>query len=117
MDIKTLFEKSLNDEDNLTLQKELNKIDNLIETTFHSRYDNCLKQDEKKLNKIKLYYYNDEFESEDNLRQKSINKLSYIFCKNKKNKEIKSQFKPLTSPKQVSLKGKVFFCESKINSD
>ena len=105
-----------NSEYNPALQNEINKIDNKIESTFHSRYDNCAKNDNEIINRIKLCYYNNELESEDDKKQKQINKILSVFGKNYKQR-IKSQFKPLSKPKKISLEGKVFINNSNISSN
>ena len=104
MEFQYFIQNSLIHDYNPSLQNELNKIDNLIENNFQNRCDNSNKKDKKFINKIKLYLYNNEFEDDE---QKQINKLLTILGKNYKQKE-KSQFKPLSKPKKVSLAGKIF---------
>ena len=97
---------------NSSLQNEMNQIDNLIENiSFQSRNDNSQKRDDKILNSIKLYLYNNDFETKEDIEQKKIKKLLSIIGNNYK-KRIKSQFKPLSKPKKVSLIGKVFINNS-----
>ena len=117
MEFQNFPEISSGEEENLLLQKELNKIDNLIEKTFHSRYDTSLKNDEKVINRINLYFYDNKFESKDDMRQKQIDKLLSVLVKNNKNELVKKQFKPLIKPKIVSLEGKIFINDNGINND
>jgi hypothetical protein len=104
MEFQDFIQNSLIHDYNPSLQNELNKIDNLIENNFQNRCDNSNKKDKKFINKIKLYLYNNEFEDDE---QKQINKLLTILGKNYKQKG-KSQFRPLSKPKKVSLAGKIF---------
>ena len=102
---------------NSSLQNEMNQIDNLIENiSFQSRNDNSQKRDDKILNSIKLYLYNNDFEKKEDIEQKKIKKLLSIIGNNYK-KRIKSQFKPLSKPKKVSLIGKIIINNSNNNSD
>ena len=97
---------------NSSLQNEMNQIDNLIENiSFQSRNDNSQKRDDKILNSIKLYLYNNDFETKEDIEQKKIKKLLSIIGNNYK-KRIKSQFKPLSKPKKVSLIGKIIINNS-----
>ena len=107
MEFPDFIQNPLIQDYNPSLQNELNKIDNIIENNFHSRCDNSIKRDKKFINRIKLYLYKNEFESDDDKNQKQINKLLAILGKNYEQK-IKSQFKPLSKPKKVSLVGKIF---------
>ena len=106
MEFKNILENIPKDEDNLSLIKDLNKIDNILKNSFHNHYYNSSKQDKKIINKIKLYFYN--YEYEEDLHQKQINKLVSFFGNKDKNLIPKSQFKPLLGPKKISLKGRVF---------
>ena len=102
---------------NSSLQNEMIQIDNLIENiSFQSRNDNSQKRDDKILNSIKLYLYNNDFETKEDIEQKKIKKLLSIIGNNYK-KRIKSQFKPLSKPKKVSLIGKIIINNSNNNSD
>ena len=95
-----------------SFQNEINQIDNIIENiSFQSRNDNSLKKDNKIINSIKLYLYNNDFETKEDIEQRRIKKLLSIWGKNNR-KSIKSQFKPLSKPKKVSLIGKVFINNS-----
>ena len=116
MKLQDFFKNSLNQDNNLLFQNEMNKLDNKIENSFQSRYDNSLKNDKKMLNRIKSNYYNNQIELDDDKKQKQINKLLFLLGKNYKQR-IKSQFKPLSKPKKVSLVGKVFINNSNSNND
>ena len=116
MKLQDFFKNSLNQDNNLLFQNEMNKLDNKIEKSFQSRYDNSLKNDKKMLNRIKSNYYNNQIELDDDKKQKQINKLLFLLGKNYKQR-IKSQFKPLSKPKKVSLVGKVFINNSNSNND
>ena len=114
MELKNYFQNSNIPDNNALLQKEINKIDNLIDTPFHSRKDNSLNKDRKIINNIKLYFFHNEFDLDDK-HQKQINKLLSIIGKNLKNDKAKS-FKPLIKPKKVSLIGKIFVNNEENNS-
>ena len=104
MEFQNLIKNSNIKDINSSLQEELKEIDKLLEnSTFKSRQDNSLTKDKKLINKIKLYFYQNE--PNDDIQQKQINKLLSIIGKNYKNE---NQFKPLKKPKKVSLFGKVF---------
>ena len=104
MEFQNLIKNSNIKDINSSLQEELKEIDKIIEnSTFKSRQDNSLTKDKKLINKIKLYFYQNE--PNDDIQQKQINKLLSIIGKNYKNE---NQFKPLKKPKKVSLIGKVF---------
>ena len=104
MEFQNLFKNSNINDINSSLQEELKEIDKILDNSkFKSRVDNSLTKDKKLINKIKLYFYQND--SSDDIHQKQINKLLSIIGKNymKENK-----FKPLKKPKKVSLFGKVF---------
>ena len=104
MEFQNLIKNSNIKDINSSLQEELKEIDKLLEnSTFKSRQDNSLTKDKKLINKIKLYFYQNE--PNDDIQQKQINKLLSIIGKNYENE---NQFKPLKKPKKVSLFGKVF---------
>ena len=104
MEFQNLIKNSNIKDINSSLQEELKEIDKIIEnSTFKSRQDNSLTKDKKLINKIKLYFYQNE--PNDDIQQKQINKLLSIIGKNYKNE---NQFKPLKKPKKISLIGKVF---------
>ena len=115
MELKNFLQNSNTPDYNSSLQQELDKIDNLIDNRFHSRKDNSLNNDKKIINNIKLYFFNNEFDLEDDKHQKQINKLLSIIGKNLKNDNTKS-FKPLIKPKKVSLIGKIFVNNEENNS-
>ena len=91
-----------------SLQEELKQIDNIVESKFHNRVDNSINRDKKVINKIKLLFYNNEFELPDERHKKQqIDILLSVIGKNYKEEKFQTQFKPLVKPKKVSLKGKV----------
>ena len=53
-----------------SLQEELKQIDNIVESKFHNRVDNSINRDKKVINKIKLLFYNNEFELPDERHKK-----------------------------------------------
>ena len=91
-----------------SLQEELKQIDNIVESKFHNRVDNSINRDKKVINKIKLLFYNNDFELPDERHKKQqIDILLSVIGKNYKKEKFQTQFKPLVKPKKVSLKGKV----------
>ena len=115
MEFKNTIQNSNTPNDDKSLQQELDKIDNIIDTHFHSRKDNSLNNDKKIINNIKLYLFHDDLNFEDK-HQKQINKLLSILGNNYK-KDHKQSFKPLKEPKKVSLIGKIFVNNEEINSN
>ena len=115
MEFKNTIQNSNTPNDDESLQQELDKIDNIIDTQFHSRKDNSLNNDKKIINNIKLYLFHDDLNFEDK-HQKQINKLLSILGNNYK-KAHKQSFKPLKEPKKVSLIGKIFVNNEEINSN
>ena len=115
MEFKNTIQNSNTPNDDESLQQELDKIDNIIDTHFHSRKDNSLNNDKKIINNIKLYLFHDDLNFEDK-HQKQINKLLSILGNNYK-KDHKQSFKPLKEPKKVSLIGKIFVNNEEINSN
>ena len=115
MEFKNTIQNSNIPNDDESLQQELDKIDNIIDTHFHSRKDNSLNNDKKIINNIKLYLFHDDLNFEDK-HQKQINKLLSILGNNYK-KDHKQSFKPLKEPKKVSLIGKIFVNNEEINSN
>ena len=104
MEFQNFFKNSNIEDINSSLEKELKEMDKILEnSSFKSRQDNSLSKDKRLINKIKLYFYQND--SSDDIHQKKINKLLSIIGKNYKKE---SQFKPLKKPKMVSLIGKVF---------
>ena len=115
MEFNNFIKNSNITKDNPSLQQELDKIDDLIDTRFQSRKDNSLKNDKKIINNIKLYFFHDNFDLANEKKQKQINKLLSIIGNYKKDN--KKCFKPLIEPKKVSLIGKIFVNNDEINSN
>ncbi len=114
MEFKNFIHNSNITKDNPSLQQKLDEIDNLIDTRFQSRKDNSLNNDKKIINNIKLYLFHDNFDLEIYKKQKQINKFLSIIGNYEKEKK---SFKPLKEPKRVSLIGKIFVNNEKINSN
>ena len=115
MEFKNFIKNSNIPNDNPSLQQELDQIDNLIDTHFQSRKDNSLNNDKKIINNIKLYFFHDNFDLASDKKQKQVNKILSIIGNYEKDK--KKIFKPLIEPKKVSLIGKIFVNNEKINSN
>ena len=73
MEFNNFIKNSNITKDNPSLQQELDKIDDLIDTRFQSRKDNSLKNDKKIINNIKLYFFHDNFDLANEKKQKQIN--------------------------------------------
>ena len=115
MEFKNFIHNSNITKDNPSLQQKLDEIDNLIDTRFQSRKDNSLNNDKKIINNIKLYLFHDNFDLEIYKKQRQTNKFLSIIGNYEKEK--KKSFKPLKEPKRVSLIGKIFVNNEKINSN
>ena len=101
---------------NSSLKEELEKIDNLFEHNFHNRIDMTIDKEKKIIKKVKLYFYTQNFEFEEDRHQKQINKIISKIGKNyTKDAKKKLFFKPLLKTKKISMEHRVFYNENNKN--